>query len=640
MKWVKRILIGLLVLVVVAIAATFLVPLDSYRGSIEATATHATGREVKIAGPMHLTIYPELGVSIGDVTMANAPGAHDPQMISVGDLIVGVKVLPLLSGNVEVARLILDKPVIHLEIAANGTPNFGFAAPGATPEAAQPTSPEAGAQGMPNNIGIGDLRINNGEVTYFDARSGKRAALEDVDVALQMPAADQPLTLDGALTYQKQRLNAKVQLDNPAAIMNGNSKANFALTSDLLNASFDGTLAAHGTSQGALKLDTRSLRDLAAWAGHPLPPGKALGATQISANVTRTGGRVTLDALKLAMDGMNVTGNLAVNTAAKPLALTGTLAVDRLNLNNFLTTGGGQAAQKPATQTAAGGGAAPLDLSLLKVADANLNLSADTLQIQKITMNKAALGVTLKGGQFTANLKQIALYKGSGTGTLSIDSRPKVPTFHTALHVANVQVLPFMTDLIQVTRMDGTGAFDFDVTTHGATQQAIMSGLNGKANLKFTNGQIKGVDLAAVARVLQTLVSGGLAQATSDTASTQFTSLGGTFTIRNGVAHNTDFKLLNPVVQITGNGDIDLGRRTLDFHLTPRPAATGKVGGVDLASVGVPFEVSGPWTKLHYGPDVKGITSGVVNQLLKGGKSGQTPANPTDALKSLFGIGK
>ena len=79
MKWVERVLLGLLVLVVLAVAATFLVPLDSYRGTIEATATRGTGREVKIAGPMHLTFYPELGVWVGDVTMANAPGAKDPR---------------------------------------------------------------------------------------------------------------------------------------------------------------------------------------------------------------------------------------------------------------------------------------------------------------------------------------------------------------------------------------------------------------------------------------------------------------------------------------------------------------------------------------------------------------------------------
>ena len=125
-------------------------------------------------------------------------------MISVGSLIVGVKVLPLLSGNVEVSRLVLDQPVIHLEIAANGMPNFGFVS-----QNKEPAAPAAGTGGAPQNIGISDLRINHGEVTYFDARNGTSAALEDVDVSLEMPAANQPLTLDGALTYNNQRLNAE-----------------------------------------------------------------------------------------------------------------------------------------------------------------------------------------------------------------------------------------------------------------------------------------------------------------------------------------------------------------------------------------------------------------------------------------------
>ena len=36
----------------------------------------------------------------------------------------------------------------------------------------------------------------------------------------------------------------------------------------------------------------------------------------------------------------------------------------------------------------------------------------------------------------------------------------------------------------------------------------------------------------------------------------------------------------------------------------------------------MPFEVSGPWTKLHYKPDMKALGSSLMNQVSSGGIGG------------------
>jgi AsmA protein len=87
---------------------------------------------------------------------------------------------------------------------------------------------------------------------------------------------------------------------------------------------------------------------------------------------------------------------------------------------------------------------------------------------------------------------------------------------------------------------------------------------------------------------------------------------------------NQDFHLLNPFVRITGNGEIDLGPRTIDFHVTPKLVATGQGqgGAKDPTGLAVPFEVSGPWTKLSYRPDMKALGSSLVNQVTSPGGIG------------------
>ena len=124
--------------------------------------------------------------------------------------------------------------------------------------------------------------------------------------------------------------------------------------------------------------------------------------------------------------------------------------------------------------------------------------------------------------------------------------------------------------------------------------------------------------------------------------------------VQNGIARNYDFLMVNPVVRVRGNGEMNLAAQTLDFYLDPEPVATGNVGGVDLASIDVPFRVHGPWTDLSYTPDLQNVVGGVLQNLMSGegglfgggsaaeqepqeGESDGIIENTGEALRGLFG---
>ena len=177
-----------------------------------------------------------------------------------------------------------------------------------------------------------------------------------------------------------------------------------------------------------------------------------------------------------------------------------------------------------------------------------------------------------------------------------------------------------------------------------SSPKAIIGSLAGKGAIAFRDGMIKGVDLASVARSIQSALAGG---AVGERASTDFAELGGTFTIDKGVMTNKDFRLLNPFVRMEGNGTVDLANRNLDFHIEPKlvASAQGQGGQAGLGGIGVPFRVSGPWTKLSYGPDMQNVGKTITNKLLDtltgAKKDGQPASQPKpnigDALKGLFG---
>jgi AsmA protein len=172
----------------------------------------------------------------------------------------------------------------------------------------------------------------------------------------------------------------------------------------------------------------------------------------------------------------------------------------------------------------------------------------------------------------------------------------------------------------------------------------MMHGLAGSGTVSLRNGAIRGVDLGLVAKTIQTVLAGG---ATSQGSATRFSSLSGSFTIAGGILHNKDFKLTGPVLTAGGQGEIDLGNRTLDFNIKPVAAVAGKSG----LGVPVPFRVTGSWSNLHYIPDLAGIVGGVLQGLGSGASSltnilgGSAPKKNQkakqgvgDTLKGVFGF--
>src|SRR5690606_34347973 len=143
------------------------------------------------AGDLNFTVLPNLSLRAEDVRLANVEGAAEPEMARLRALHIELKPWPLLRGSVEVDRFVLVEPVINLAIDAEGRPNWDFGAA----EPAPPDEPGAGEPGDGGDGGatlpitelrLGDIRIEDGLVTYSDARSGTTERIEDVDLAVEL----------------------------------------------------------------------------------------------------------------------------------------------------------------------------------------------------------------------------------------------------------------------------------------------------------------------------------------------------------------------------------------------------------------------------------------------------------------------
>jgi AsmA protein len=658
----RKLLIGLVALVVVIVAIAlvvpFFVPVDTYRDELITRVKAATGRDLKIAGPIKFSLLPVLGLEASQVSFSNAPGASAPEMAQLGKLSIALKLFPLLSGELAIDHFVLTDPVILLEIDKQGRGNwvFGTAQPAAPSTAARPAAapPAQGAGGarMPmSELRLGDIRVVNGKLTYVDQRTGQKQELTDVNVKLSLPNLDSPFANDGSVTWRGKAVKTSVTVANPRAVMDGKtSDVAVKVASDPVNFDFKGKLtnSAPVKVDGPIDLKVPSVRELAAWTGNPLQvPGKdTFGPMEVKGTLAMAGNKIGFTDAQLSFDAIKAKGEFAFDGGGAKPRLQGKLDVDKLDVNPYLPPESAGAGAKPAGpaggQPGSGGAAksagwsdAPIDLTPLRAVDTDFALGVGSMLARKIQIGQSALGLQLKDGRLTADLSKLALYQGAGQGKLVLDGSGAVAGVDASFKLANVQVEPLLRDAAGFDRFSGTGAFDIAVTGHGHSQREIVGTLNGKGDLKVTNGVIKGFDLGAMIRNVESAFGAGGGQ-------TEFSQLTATYTITNGILKNSDLDLQAPIVHATGAGTADLPQRTVNYRIKPLNA---NIAGVNLA--GLAIAVEGPWDNLHYRPDLSsGAVEGAAKALqgLVPGQSGGSGASSSkpgaiqgDLLKGLFG---
>jgi AsmA protein len=672
----RKVLIGIAAVIVLLLVAVlvvpFLIPFDKYKPELIAQVKQATGRDLRIDGAVRLSVIPRLELEVAKVGFSNAPGGQAKEMASLDTLKLALKLMPLLSGEIAVDSFVLDKPVIALEIDKQGKPNWVFADAPAVKEAKdKPKADKAKGSGL-TEVRLDDIRIVGGSFSYLDQRSGAKEQASDVNLKVALPSLDQPLKADGDLVWKAKKIAINLGAEKPRALIEGGASAvGLQVKSEPINFSYKGqvTNATPAKVSGDIDLDVPSIRNLAAWTGNPIqaPGEKTLGPLSIKGKLAMDGAKIAFNEAKIAVDAIKAAGGVSVDTGGKKPAIVGKLEVERLDLNPYLppeqgkpAAGGGSAAKS--APASSGWSDDPIDLAGLQAADADLNLSVGGIQVREIKIGKGVVVAKLKDGRLALDLTQLDLYKGTGTGKVVLDgTRSGSAGLDLGFNLAGVQAEPLLKDAAQFERLSGAGAFDLAVAGRGKSQRELIGALNGKGKIDFRDGAIKGINLAAMVRNIGNAFTG--AGAASE--KTDFSELGGTFTITNGILKNTDLALKSPLLRVEGAGTVDLPKRTVDYKVTPKAVASLQgQGGGDAAGISVPVLVQGPWDNLSYKPDLAGAIRnlGDPSKLLEGAKDlknlpgqlipglpGQAPAgatqqqqqptapSPGGVLKGLFG---
>ena len=189
-----KILIGLGVLVIVLMAAIFslpfLVDLNKYQDQYKPLLEEALNRKVQLQD-IRLTIWPRIGARVAGFAVLDDPAFGSSPFTSLTSLDVGVKLMPLLGGKVEVEEITLRDPVITIIKNKNGVLNVstigrtGVAVP-ETPSRAPIPSTE-GPLKILTLLAVDRVSIAGGKLTYRDLSAAKPTeyVLQDMELLLQ-----------------------------------------------------------------------------------------------------------------------------------------------------------------------------------------------------------------------------------------------------------------------------------------------------------------------------------------------------------------------------------------------------------------------------------------------------------------------
>jgi uncharacterized protein involved in outer membrane biogenesis len=132
----------------------------------------ATGRDLKISGPVTLSLFPSIIVSAEQVSLSNAPWATESDMLELQRIELDIKTLPLLSKQVEINSINLSGLELYLRKNSAGKANWDLSVD-SSPTASSASNTSDSGTANDNLMSLTNISMQNANIYYEDANAVK-----------------------------------------------------------------------------------------------------------------------------------------------------------------------------------------------------------------------------------------------------------------------------------------------------------------------------------------------------------------------------------------------------------------------------------------------------------------------------------
>ena len=199
---IRRVIYGIggiaITLVLVFLAFPRLVDLEGFKPRIAEEFRKATGRTLALDGELDIDFVPYPRLAASDVRVLNSGEDAAFELVTLKAFRLGVRLLPLLRGEIEISDIEIVEPLVRLERLPDGRGNWQ-AAP-RSPFDPPPAAREEPASGA--DLRINSLRIRDGALSYRDA-AGAVERIDGVTADVTAGSLAGPFTVRGAMTVRR-----------------------------------------------------------------------------------------------------------------------------------------------------------------------------------------------------------------------------------------------------------------------------------------------------------------------------------------------------------------------------------------------------------------------------------------------------
>jgi len=173
---------------------------------LSSSVKNATGRDLKITGPVRLSFFPGISVSAESLSLSNASWGSHSEMLTLKRIDLSIKTLPLLSKRIEVGIVKLVGLELFLQKNGTGKANWDFSADAPRESSSAQSNTETSSV-SDDLIPMDSVSITDAQIQYQDPSNTissyqiQRLSLADsgdkTAISLNMKLQEQALELSG-----------------------------------------------------------------------------------------------------------------------------------------------------------------------------------------------------------------------------------------------------------------------------------------------------------------------------------------------------------------------------------------------------------------------------------------------------------
>ncbi|MBI1774992.1 MAG: AsmA family protein [Proteobacteria bacterium] len=680
--------LGILTLLAVGGAVAIVSSIDpaAYATFAAERVREATGRQLTIAGPIGVQLWPRPAMRAEGISFANPAGGSRLAMLTLKRLELEVALWPLLKGEIIIERIVLVEPDLLLETDASGHRNWQLSGTGGSADVANAEPKAAG--GLPGLPRVRKLALEAGRITYQDERAGERYSLalqalnleQDAEDGLKLDLAarlaEMPVTLAGILgapeaivsgaafpvdlkgsvgsaavqvfgTVEPALRSARLQLSLAAPSLAELGRPAALSLADVAPVEFSAELAGDASRialsgvklrLGAIRLDAEGTFDPTLATGD-LTLGAAaetlddfgrlltvrlppVGPIEATARVRLDGRSVTMDAIKARLGDSDLAGKVVITVDAPRPKILASLSATRIDLAPLLAASEPPAGQRPARRGPVFD-TAPVDLSPLLRADVDAEMAAGEILALGTALHEAKAVISLANGTFKLERFAGKLVDGEVSLQGVLAAEDSAARVSGAGEFRKLDLGRLLSELKLTDMLVGKADGHFRLNAKGGSAHELAQSLDGLVILDVGEGVIRSHRLELIAGDLVTR----LAPWARNDGDARMNCALLRADIARGLAESKVLLLDTQRMTVAGEGKVDLGRETIDLKLTPHPKQAA------IVSLAVPILVRGTLSDPTAFPDPLGLARGVAGVVVG------TAINPLGALVPFLSAG-